>query len=122
VLIVDDEPSFRRAARALLEWRGYVIVGEAGCATSAVALAERPAPDAVLLDVRLGDDSGLDVARMLTRAWPRPAVLLVFSDDYRSCEALIEASGARGFALKSEVANVDLAEFWPTTAAGQPDA
>jgi hypothetical protein len=59
---------------------------------------------------------------MLTRAWPRPAVLLVFSDDYRSCEALIEASGARGFALKSEVANVDLAEFWPTTAAGQPDA
>jgi hypothetical protein len=48
-------------------------------------------------------------------------VLLVSSDDYRSCDALIEDSGARGFALKSEVANVDLAEFWPTTAAGQPE-
>ena len=70
VLIVDDEPSFRLAARALLERRGYVVVGDAGCAASAVKSVQRLAPDGVLLDVRLGDDDGFDVARILTRAWP----------------------------------------------------
>jgi DNA-binding NarL/FixJ family response regulator len=122
VLIVDDEPSFRRAARALLELRGYVIVGEAGSAASAVESVECLAPDAVLLDVRLGDDNGFDLASILTRAWPELAVLLISSDDYRSCDALIQDSGARGFALKCELAKVDFAEFLLSPAAGQPDA
>jgi len=122
VLIVDDAPSVRRAARALLEWRGYVIVGEAGCATSAIEAVECLAPDAVVLDVRLGDDNGLDVARILTRARPELAVLLVSDDDYRSWDGLIEDSGARGFALKSELAKVDLEEVLVSPVAGQPDA
>jgi DNA-binding NarL/FixJ family response regulator len=58
VLLVDDAPSVRLAVRALLEWRGYVIVGEAGCATSAMEAVECLAPDAVVLDVRLGDETG----------------------------------------------------------------
>jgi DNA-binding NarL/FixJ family response regulator len=122
VLIVDDEPSFRLAARALLEQRGYVVVGDAGCAASAVKSVQRLAPDGVLLDVRLGDDDGFDVARILTRAWPDLAVLLVSSDDYRSCDALIESSGARGFALKSELTEVNLAELWLSPAAARDSA
>jgi DNA-binding NarL/FixJ family response regulator len=122
VLIVDDAPSVRLAVRALLEWRGYVIVGEAGCATSAIEAVECLAPDAVVLDVRLGDDNGFDVARILTRARPELAVLLVSDDGDRSCDGLIEDSGARGLALKSELAKVDLEEVLVSPAAGQPDA
>jgi DNA-binding NarL/FixJ family response regulator len=113
VLIVDDEPSFRGMARRVLEWRGYVVAGEADSAASAVAAAERLAPDAVLLDVCLGDDSGFDVACALTHARPELAVLLVSSIDYRRCEPLVRECGARGFLLKSELACAELDDFWP---------
>jgi DNA-binding NarL/FixJ family response regulator len=113
VLIVDDQPSFRGMARRVLEWRGYVVAGEADCADSAIAATERVAPDAVLLDVCLGEDSGFDVACALTQARPELAVLLVSSIDYRQCEPLLRGCGARGFVLKSDLACVDLAAFWP---------
>jgi DNA-binding NarL/FixJ family response regulator len=70
VLIVDDQPVFRRAAHELLEARGYAVVGEAGCAAAALQAAKQLEPDAVLLDVRLGDESGHEVARALTRFAP----------------------------------------------------
>ena len=117
VLIVDDQPSFRRLARELLERRGYSVVGEADSASAAVEAAERLAPDAVLLDVRLGDGSGFEVSDALTRASPAPAVLLVSNNDYCDCHSLVKGSGARGFVLKSRLAATDLAEFWRTPAA-----
>ena len=73
VLIVDDQPAFRQAARALLEARGSAVVGEAGRAAAALEAAKRLEPDAVLLDVRLGGESGHEVARALTRFDPAPA-------------------------------------------------
>jgi len=112
VLIVDDQPSFRGMARTVLEWRGYVVAGEADSAASAIAAAERLAPDAVLLDICLGEASGFDVACTLTQARPELAVLLVSSIDYRRCETLVRDCGARGFVLKSELACVDLEDFW----------
>lgn len=113
VLIVDDQPSFRGMARRVLEWRGYVVAAEADSADSAIAAAERLAPDAVLLDVCLGEDSGFDVACTLTQAHPELAVLLVSSIDYRHCKPLVRDCGARGFVLKSDLARVDLEDFWP---------
>ena len=113
VLIVDDQPSFRGMARRVLEWRGYVVAGEAGSAAAATAAAQRLAPDAVLLDVCLGEDSGFDVACALTQAHPELAVLLISSIDYRQCEALLRDCGARGFVLKSHLACADLTDFWP---------
>ena len=117
VLIVDDQPLFRGMARRVLQWRGYVVAGEADCADSAIAAAERLAPDAVLLDVCLGEDSGFDVACALTQARPGLAVLLVSSIDYRRCGPLVRECGARGFVLKSDLACVDLADFWPARGA-----
>lgn len=110
VLIVDDQPSFRQVARELLERRGYVIVGEADDAATALVAGERLAPDAVLLDICLGADSGLDVAYAMTRTSPAPAVLLVSNADVR--DGQVERSGARGFVLKSRLVGIDLAEYW----------
>src|SRR4051794_7883435 len=81
VVIVDDQPVFRQAARELLEIRGYAVVAEASCGAEALAAVELLAPDAVLLDVQLGDESGHDVARALGRLDPAPAVLLVSAFD-----------------------------------------
>jgi len=113
VLIVDDQPVFRRAARALLEARGYTVAGEASCAAAALEAADRLAPDAVLLDVRLGDDSGHDVARALTARDPALAVVLVSVLDHGDEERRASECGARGFLLKARLAVTDLGRFWP---------
>jgi DNA-binding NarL/FixJ family response regulator len=111
VLIVDDSPAFRAAARAMLVHRGYRVVGEASDGAAAVALAARLLPDAVLLDVHLGTDDGFAVARAVTGACPGAAVLLTSCEEQPADE--VTASGARGFVLKSELAAAVMAAFWP---------
>jgi DNA-binding NarL/FixJ family response regulator len=113
VLVVDDQPAFRDAARQLLERRGYVVVAEAGCAATARDAVERFAPHAVLLDVRLGDDDGFNVCRGLTRARPGLAVLLTSTGQYEQCHELVAASGARGFVSKTRLVDTDFGQFWP---------
>lgn len=106
-LIVDDRAESRDAIRELLEKRGHEVVGEAGDASGALDLAERCSPEAVLLDVRLGGESGFDVAESLTAARPELAILMISVDSDISLE-LAYASGARGFVLKQRLHTVDL--------------
>jgi DNA-binding NarL/FixJ family response regulator len=113
VVIVDDQPVFRQAARILLEARGYDVVAEAGGAASARDAVERHAPHAVLLDVRLGDDDGFAVCDDLTRAFPELAVLLASANEHGRSEELIARCGACGFVRKSRLPHVDLERFWP---------
>jgi DNA-binding NarL/FixJ family response regulator len=104
VLIVDDHPSFRRSARALLEAEGFVIVGEAENGDSAVDASRRLRPDVVLLDVHLPDRSGFDVCSDLLGADAnRPEIVLVSSRDASDYGDLIASSGARGFVPKGEL-------------------
>jgi DNA-binding NarL/FixJ family response regulator len=110
---VEDQPAFRDAARQLLERRGYRVVAEAGCAASALDAVERFTPEAVLLDVHLGDDDGFDVCRRLTRARPGLAVLLASSSDYEHWGEEVTSSGARGFASKTKLHVADFGQFWP---------
>ena len=115
VLIVDAQPLFRRVAREVLDARGYTVVGEATCAASALEAAERLGPDAVMLDVRLGDDSGYAVARTLAGLAHPPAVLLVSVLRDGDEDELACACGACGFLSKSRLATTDLGRFWPDT-------
>ena len=112
VVIVDDHPNFREAARLLLEARGYHVVGEAGSAASALRAVEDHTPQAVLLDVHLGDDDGYAVCGLLTRSRPALAVLLTSADEERD-SGRITSCGARGFVPKSLLPEVDFEEFWP---------
>jgi DNA-binding NarL/FixJ family response regulator len=112
VLIVDDHPVFRRAARELLEARGFVVVGDAGCSATALEAVKRLEPEGVLLDIRLGEESGHELAHALTRCHPAPAVLLVSVLDVVDGEERALACGARGFVLKNRLAATDLDRFW----------
>jgi len=113
VVIIDDQPTFRRAARTLLAARGYDVVGEAGCAASALEAVERHAPHAVLLDVRLGDEDGFTVCGALTRDRPGLAVLLASDSDHEHYREQVARCGARGFVRKSHLSHTDLGQFWP---------
>jgi DNA-binding NarL/FixJ family response regulator len=113
VLIVDDSAPFRRAARNLLESRGYVVVGEAESAASGFAEVERLEPDAVLLEVRLPDGSGLDLCELIAGQEGAPAVLLVASE-HRADAASVTARGASACVSKADLARVDLDAIWAT--------
>jgi DNA-binding NtrC family response regulator len=64
VLIVDDEKNIRRTLRMVLEGEGHVVY-EAGSAVEADAVLAQHLVDVILLDVKLGDDNGLEVLRAL---------------------------------------------------------
>src|SRR4051794_3553205 len=107
VLIVDDHPSFRANARALLEAEGFEVVGEAEDGASALRAAHELLPELVLLDVQLPDLDGFEVARRLTEDGG-PAVVLVSSRDGSDFGPLVERSGARGFIPKAELSGAAL--------------
>ena len=109
VLIVDDHPSFRATARALLEVEGYEVVGEAGDGGEAVAAVERLRPEIVLLDVQLPDVDGFEVAARLRALDRPPSVVLTSSRDGSDFGSLIERSGVRGFVPKGELSGAALA-------------
>jgi DNA-binding NarL/FixJ family response regulator len=90
---------------------GYVVVGEAADAESALAAARELRPDCVLLDVQLGDVDGLNVAHALAGDGDGPIVVLTSGRDPRDVEPLVEASGARGFIPKERLSAAALGEF-----------
>jgi DNA-binding NarL/FixJ family response regulator len=103
VLIVDDHPSFRANAHALLEAEGFEVVGEAEDGASALDAAAQLHPDIVLLDVQLPDIDGFEIASRLTANGGGPAVVLVSSRDGSDFGPLVASSGACGFVPKAEL-------------------
>jgi len=109
VLIVDDHPSFRATARALLEAEGFDVLGEAADGASAIAAYEELHPDVVLLDVQLPDLTGFQVAARLTTNGTDVSVVLVSSRDGSDYGPLVEESGALGFVPKGELSGARIA-------------
>src|SRR5438067_8650796 len=104
VLIVDDHPSFRASARRMLEAHGFEVVGEAEDGGAALAAVQRLRPELVLLDVRLPDVDGFEIARrLLDASGPTPQIVLISSHDSADLGEAVGASGARGFVSKSEL-------------------
>ena len=109
VLIVDDHPGFRSAARALLEADGFDVVGEAADGESGLAAAERLRPELVLLDIQLPDLDGFAVAERLASSQSPPAVVLVSSRDRSAYRRRLAGSPARGFVAKSDLSGAAIA-------------
>src|SRR6185503_12936476 len=81
VLIVDDEPSIRRATRRILEHAGYAV-SESSNAVDALVQVERSRPDIVITDVHMPGGNGFDLTRSVRRGDHRqPRVIVVSGDD-----------------------------------------
>ncbi len=76
VLIVDDDPDFGAVAQSLVEIEGY-SASLAMSGAEAMQLCQEQPFDAVLLDLKLGATSGLDVLRDLRGEWPDLPVIVV---------------------------------------------
>ena len=107
VLIVDDHAAFRALARQLLQADGYDVVGEASDGQAGLDAAWALQPDVVLLDVRLPDMDGFQVAGHLAGRCSAAVVVTSSSDDPLYPERAT-SSGARGFVAKHDVCGAAL--------------
>ena len=100
LLIVDDNAHFLRASRALLEREGLDVAAVASTADDAVRRSAELGPDAILVDVDLGDESGFEVAQRLTDVSDAPVILISAYPEQDVAE-LVSASTAVGFLSKN---------------------
>ncbi|MDQ0029331.1 response regulator [Arthrobacter bambusae] len=103
LLLADDQNLIRAGFRALLDAEPDMeVVAEAGTGRDAVRLAEREAPDVVLMDIRMPDGDGLAATRQILAnpglAHTRIIILTTFELDEYIAEAV--RAGAAGFLVK----------------------
>lgn len=103
VLIVDDHHEFRACVLGLLEAEGLEVVGQAVDGETAIAAALALRPDLVLLDVRLPDIDGFEVARRLAELDPGQQIVLTSSHGCQDFASLVAESPARGFLCKDKI-------------------
>jgi NtrC-family two-component system response regulator AlgB len=88
VLIVDDQPNIRHTLRIALEAMGH-SVGEASSAPEALREVERQPCDVALVDLRLGEKTGLDLLEPMQAQLPRLAFVVITA--HASLDTAVEA-------------------------------
>lgn len=99
VLIADDDDIVARIEATVLGRHGYRVL-RARNGTETVEMAQREQPAAILLDLHLGADSGLDVCRRLRAEGSASAILLVTGDVTPAVKNDCAAAGADDFVPK----------------------
>jgi two-component system nitrate/nitrite response regulator NarL len=111
VLIVDDDPEFRKLAGRLLAASGMTVVGEAESVAEAVQAAAHLEPSAVLVDVELPDGDGITLAGQLVGLPWHPRVVLTSIDGEITTTDEARQAGARAFVNKADLPNMPLARL-----------
>jgi two-component system invasion response regulator UvrY len=104
VLVVDDQPHFRRAAaRMIAAVEGFEIVGEAGSGEEALELMAALPADLVLMDVRMPGMNGTEATRRIRASRPGTRVVLVSITERDSLPPDIDTCGAELFLRKDDL-------------------
>jgi len=102
ILIVDDHALVRQGVRRLLETQQDVrVVGEAGQADAAVALAAATEPDIVLLDVEIPGGEVTETVRRIGENSPRSRIIILSMHEGPDLVQATLAAGIRAYLLKS---------------------
>ncbi len=99
LLVIDDEPNIRFSIEQVFDGSDLQIVG-AETADDGLRLASVESPDVILLDIKLGNRSGLEVFHDLRRVDPK--CLVIFITGFGTAETAIEAMklGAYDYLVK----------------------
>ena len=105
VLIVDDEPAFRRQLHRLLAYAGLCVVGEAGDIPEAERLVTAFQPDLAVVDLILPGISGVDGIALMKALCPNLRVILISAHRNQAnlLGAAAEQAGAEAFFPKDEL-------------------
>jgi two-component system, NarL family, response regulator LiaR len=101
VILVDDHSVVRIGLKAYLSTLADIqVVGEAGSGEEAVRLAAELAPDVALMDLLMPGMDGVEATRLVKKASPRTAVIVLTS--YHEDEHIFPAirAGALSYVLK----------------------
>lgn len=100
--IVDDHAVMRDGLKAILRTQGYTVIGESSDITQSLADLATLRPDLLLLDISLGERSGLEILDALrARALPMRTVVLTMSAHPRNVAEAMRL-GALSYVLKGE--------------------
>ena len=118
VFVVDDHPIVRHGFAQLLALEPDLeLCGEAADARAAVAAVAAAEPAVVIVDVSLGDASGIDLIGEIKQRLPHAAVLVVSMHDEQLYAERSLRAGAAGYVMK-HVATTAIVRAIRTVAAG----
>ncbi len=118
VVLVDDQESFRSAARLVLDMsEGFELVGEAESAEEGLEMTAELAPDLVLMDINLPGIDGLEATRRLV-ADETARVIVLSTYEAAEYEARSLEAGAVAFLSKSDFEPDMLRRVWDQSLAG----
>lgn len=101
--MADDDPVVTKSLKTILEATGKItVIGMGGSGSEAVSLYRSLLPDVLLMDIRMGEMSGISAAEAILREFPEARILFLttFSDDEYITQAL--RIGAKGYILKQD--------------------
>lgn len=100
ILLIDDHALFRAGLEELLTRRNVEVVASVNNGADGIRLTKELNPNIVLLDIRMPQQSGLDVLSSLRQVAPKVSVIMLTTsrDDSDIAEALHR--GAKGYLLK----------------------
>jgi two-component system response regulator NreC len=101
VLIADDHSIVRAGVRSLLEDQADIeVIGEASSGWEAIEQATQLQPDVVLMDIAMGDLSGLEATQEIRERAPEVNVLALTMHDREEYFFAMLKAGALGYVLK----------------------
>jgi len=111
VLIVDDQPHFRRQLRALLAHAGLTTVAEAGSIAEARTILRSTPVDLAIVDVMLPGMNGIVGVLDLKIQMPALRIILVSAYNLEAFRRSAQQIGAEAFVPKDEL-DLDLVRAW----------
>ena len=105
ILIVDDHPIVRHGLAQLInDVPGLTVCGASATLSEALRALVASDPHLVILDLSLGDDSGLELLKSLKARRPDlPVLVLSMHDEAYYADRVLRA-GAMGYVMKQEAA------------------
>jgi two-component system response regulator DevR len=109
IFLIDDHPMVREGLKSVLEMNDFMVCGEAGDGREALEKIGTSGATLALVDIRLPDIDGIDLASTLRERYPdlKVAILTSFSDESMVLRAA--RAGVHGYMLK-EIAPEKLRE------------
>jgi len=119
VMLVDDHAIVRDGLKALLNAAPDIqVVGEAANGVDAIAVAQRAAPDVIVLDLDMPGGDGAAATLELSRLVPAPKVLILTMHKEQERLVPLLEDGARGY-LAKDCADHDLIDAIRVVASGE---
>jgi DNA-binding NarL/FixJ family response regulator len=98
VLIVDDHPFMRRGlAQTIKDQPGLCVCGEAGSVAEALEIIESARPHLAVVDISLGEESGIELIQSIRQKWPEIRVLVSSMHDETLFAERALRAGALGY-------------------------